>query len=244
MKKIFIDPGHGGAESGAVGNGMLEKELNLYVSRKVKQHLSYNNIETKMSREDDSYVNLSDRTKMANSWGADYFISIHHNSGGGDGYEVIHSIFEGEGKRLALAIAEEFDKTGQNKRRVFSRKNPSDNTDYYAVIRNSIMPAIITEYAFIDTQDYISVDNEFKLNTEAKAIAKGIVSYLGLTFKDMDNDKTIISDYENHWAKDYIIRVMDEGIFLKADKFRPDHPLTRAEAAAICTRLLEKISKL
>lgn len=243
MKKIFIDPGHGGTESGAVGNGMVEKELNLYVSEKVKEYLVHNDFEVKMSRESDEHINLSDRSKMANDWGADYFISIHHNSGGGDGYEVIYSIFEGESKKLALAIGEEFDKTGQNKRRIFSRKNQAGDADYYAVIRQSSMPAVITEYAFIDTMDYIAVDSENELNAEAKAIAKGIVDYLGLTFKDINNEKSIMTDYQKHWAKDYIKRVMDEEIFLKTDKFRPDDPLTRAEAAVICSRLLDKLSK-
>ena len=47
---------------------------------------------------------------MSNDWGADVFLSIHHNAGGGDGYELIHSIYAGEGLELSEFIGLEFDK--------------------------------------------------------------------------------------------------------------------------------------
>lgn len=176
--RIFIDPGHGGWESGAVANGFVEKALNLKVALKLRDLLQIHGIEVKMSRETDVYVELSERCRMANVWGADYFISVHHNAGGGDGYEVIHSIYAGAGKALAEAIGKEFSKTGQNCRRIFSRQGTSG--DYYCVIRQTAMPAVITEYAFLDTVDVQAVDSPEKLEQEARAICEAVLAYLGI----------------------------------------------------------------
>lgn len=177
--KVFIDPGHGGADTGAVANGIQEKVINLVVAKKVRELLQQSGIEVMMSRETDVDVGLSERCKMANQWGADYFISIHHNAGGGDGYEVIHSIYHGKGEQLAQAVGKEFDKTGQNCRRIFSRQG--QNGDYYCVIRETAMPAIITEYAFLDTKDVEAVDTTEELYIEATAIARGFCSFVGIT---------------------------------------------------------------
>src|SRR5690606_41982785 len=72
MPKIFIDPGHGGKDSGAVGNGLKEKDIVLYVALRMKHILQdeYTNAEVKLSREKDVFVELSERARMANAWGA------------------------------------------------------------------------------------------------------------------------------------------------------------------------------
>jgi len=177
--KVFIDPGHGGSDPGAVANGIQEKVINLVVAKKLKELLLQSGIEVRMSRETDAAVDLNERCRMANQWGADFFISVHYNAGGGDGYEVIHSIYHGKGEQLAQAIGKEFDKTGQNCRRIFSRQG--QNGDYYCVIRETSMPAIITEYAFLDTRDVEAVDTTEELYIEAAAIARGFCSFAGIT---------------------------------------------------------------
>lgn len=84
MVKIFIDPGHGGNDPGAAGNGLREKDLTLKISKKIKAKLAnYENVQVKLSREDDRTLSLKQRTDMANKWGADYLISVHVNSAGG-----------------------------------------------------------------------------------------------------------------------------------------------------------------
>lgn len=179
--KIFIDPGHGGGDPGAVANSIQEKVINLVVAKKVKELLQKSGIDVKMSRETDVAVDLNERCRMANQWGADFFISIHHNAGGGDGYEVIHSIYHGKGEQLAQAVGDEFGKTGQNCRRIFSRQG--QNGDYYCVIRETAMPAIITEFAFLDTKDVEAVDTTAELHGEAAAIAQGFCKYVGISVK-------------------------------------------------------------
>lgn len=182
-KKIFIDVGHGGSDPGAQANGIIEKNINLIVALKLKELLLNRGFQVKLSREIDGYLALTERCNMANSWGADYFISIHHNAGGGDGWEIIHSIHteKSEGDELAKYVGEEFNKTGQNMRRIFSKESTNyPGTDYFTVIAKAKMPAIITEYAFLDSADYKAVDSVDKLHREAQAIADGLCNYLGI----------------------------------------------------------------
>src|SRR5699024_2545295 len=94
--KLYLDPGHGGSDNGASGNGLKEKDINLEIALKIRSILNsdYKNVEVKMSSTKDSTVSLSERTNEANNWGADYFLSIHCNSfnGSAQGYEdYIHS---------------------------------------------------------------------------------------------------------------------------------------------------------
>jgi N-acetylmuramoyl-L-alanine amidase len=89
---VVVDPGHGGTNRGSVGGtGYLEKEFNLALARKVKSAIEARGIEVMMTRNDDRYVSLETRTELANSVGADLFLSIHANgftNRGAAGFEV------------------------------------------------------------------------------------------------------------------------------------------------------------
>src|SRR5699024_992208 len=94
MQKNIIDPLRAETDSGATGNGLQEKNVTLSIATRVRDMLinEYSNATVKMSRTGDQTVSLMQRTNDANSWGADYFLSIHINAGGGTGYEdYIHS---------------------------------------------------------------------------------------------------------------------------------------------------------
>ncbi len=178
--KIYIDAGHGGTESGAVANGIVEKDINLIVSNEVIRLLKrHENIEVLTTRTNDTTISLGERTTKANNLKADFFISIHHNAGQGDGYEIIHALSGGKGKELAESIAKEFDKLGQNRRRVFARESETTKgKNYYHVINATNMPSIITEFAFIDSKDREIVDTNEELIAEANAIYNGIINFL------------------------------------------------------------------
>jgi N-acetylmuramoyl-L-alanine amidase len=78
---IVIDPGHGGEDEGAIGpSGMMEKDLNLAISKELAKLLEDSGYYVILTRDDDRFVPLSDRTKIANEAGADIFISIHANA--------------------------------------------------------------------------------------------------------------------------------------------------------------------
>jgi N-acetylmuramoyl-L-alanine amidase len=77
---VVIDPGHGGDNFGSIGpSGYMEKEFNLEVSRRLKKGLEREGIEAILTRNEDAFVDLETRTEVANSVGADLFISMHAN---------------------------------------------------------------------------------------------------------------------------------------------------------------------
>ena len=171
------------------------------------------------------YLSLTERTNIANAWGANYFISVHHNAGGGDGWEVIHTIHtsKSEGDELADAIGEEFTKTGQNMRRIFSRESTNyPGTDYYTVINKTKMAAVITEFAFLDTEDYKEVDSVEELHREAQAICNGLCNYLGIDNTPVVESKPV---EVHHWADDAYSYLQKCGLVLHEKRF--DDTITR-----------------
>lgn len=76
---VILDPGHGGADSGAVAQGMVEKDLNLDVARRVAQALRLRGVVVRMTREDDRFVSLAGRVTMGNAAAGAIFVSIHFN---------------------------------------------------------------------------------------------------------------------------------------------------------------------
>lgn len=181
MTKIFIDPGHGGNDPGAVSNGLVEKSMNLITADACVEELKKYDIAVAMSRNDDRDVSLWTRASMANSWGADYVVSIHYNAGGGDGAEVIHSVFYGEGTELSRTILKRIvSETGQNSRGELVKWNSTNTADYFGMIRDTKAPACIIESAFIDSGDRYIADTEEKQRIFGRAIAHGILDYLNV----------------------------------------------------------------
>lgn len=79
-KVIVIDPGHGGKDSGAVGNGYFEKDIVLSVSAQLAERLRAMGYTVHLTRANDTFIELKDRTKFANDKEADLFISVHANA--------------------------------------------------------------------------------------------------------------------------------------------------------------------
>ena len=89
--RIVVDPGHGGKDPGAVRSRVREKDLNLSVSKELYRLLKKGGFEVKITRDDDTFIPLSGRSKMANNFKADLFVSVHTNSSknrNANGFEV------------------------------------------------------------------------------------------------------------------------------------------------------------
>jgi len=195
---IVLDPGHGGYDGGANGNGVNEKDLTLKIAKYCKKYLEQQgNAKVYMTRNDDTYVSLAGRVDYAASVNANLFVSIHLNSGGGHGAEVYYpnsnyrSDIGSEGKTLAQSVQDELIALGIYSRGIKIRnsqdsKYPDGSTqDYYAVIQRSKragFPGIIIEHAFIDsTNDFSAfLNSDEKLERLGKADATGILKYLGI----------------------------------------------------------------
>ncbi|MBI4529329.1 MAG: N-acetylmuramoyl-L-alanine amidase [Deltaproteobacteria bacterium] len=82
IRKIVLDPGHGGKDPGAIGiGGVAEKDIVLSVARKLAKKLKREmGIDVVLTRQDDTFVPLEDRTAIANAEEADLFISLHTNA--------------------------------------------------------------------------------------------------------------------------------------------------------------------
>ncbi|MDO8536330.1 MAG: N-acetylmuramoyl-L-alanine amidase [Candidatus Omnitrophota bacterium] len=82
IKAIVIDAGHGGKDPGAIGRrmGIKERDLTLSIARKLKRILEDNGIRVIMTRDSDSFIPLPERARIANSSGADLFVSVHINA--------------------------------------------------------------------------------------------------------------------------------------------------------------------
>ncbi|MCX6074915.1 MAG: N-acetylmuramoyl-L-alanine amidase [Campylobacterales bacterium] len=79
-KVIVIDPGHGGKDSGATGNGHLEKDIVLQIGLELAKQLRAQGYTVHMTRSNDTFIELKDRTKFANEKMADLFLSVHANA--------------------------------------------------------------------------------------------------------------------------------------------------------------------
>lgn len=78
---IVLDPGHGGHDPGAIGRtGLREKEVTLDIARRLKDLLSHDGFRVVMTRGDDRFISLGRRSQIANSQGADLYVSIHANA--------------------------------------------------------------------------------------------------------------------------------------------------------------------
>lgn len=183
--RVWLDAGHGGTDSGACANGLKEKQLNLVATLECRNVLADHGVIVGLTRTGDTTHSINQRCQLANNWNADYFVSIHHNAGGGDGAEAIHSIAYGKGEELAKSIVGEIKShTGQNLRpkATFAKKS-SSGADYYGVIRGTKMKAVIVECAFLDSADHKIVDTVAEQKAMGVAIAKGILKFLGIAYK-------------------------------------------------------------
>ena len=176
MKKIYINPGHGDSDPGAVGYE-TERQLNVAVSRFMGDYLQANyQCEIKMNP--GAMESLTDICKEANGWGADLFVSNHFNAGGGDGYEAL---VYGQSR---VALGRIFEKhilaIGQNSRGVKLRPG-------LTVLKNTNMPAIVNEGAFVDNLKDISQWNDTReLQLLGEAYGKAAAEFLGLEKRESD----------------------------------------------------------
>lgn len=186
-KKVYIDPGHGGHDPGAVDGLSLtdhiyteEEDLNLALSLLVNTALERCGFLTKMSRTTDVYPSLSARSSGANTWGADIFLSIHFNAAGSTarGVEILYHSGSTQGKRLSQNIFPFLAATTP-----WSDRTVRADTRGLHVLRATNMPAALVEAEFIT-----NVEAEILVNTPqwqllaGEAIAQGVCAYFGVKY--------------------------------------------------------------
>lgn len=181
-KIVMLDPGHGGEDSGAISGKTYEKTINLAISQKLRTYLELGDSYVLMTRVDDKALARNKQSDMykrkiiANTSGADIFVSVHQNSyrySGVSGAQVFYFGKSEKSKLLAECIQAEI----KNFAIPSNRHNVSPNTDYY-VLRQTTMPSVLVECGYIS-----NYGDKSKLTTEeyqekmAWAIYMGILKY-------------------------------------------------------------------
>lgn len=185
MATICIDAGHNstGYDTGAEGNGLREQDLTLDIAKRLKPLLELNGFSVVMTRIGDSvsnntslYNSLKSRIDVAENAGADLFLSIHINAGGGTGQEVLIYSGGGNAERCANTVLPYLVQAG-------SWANRGVKVENIMVLRETSMSAILTENGFVDTSsDAEKLSNANFRQSLAVAHAKGICAYFGVNF--------------------------------------------------------------
>lgn len=180
---ICLDAGHGGDDPGAVFGERQEKDDNLAVVLAVRDALAregHDNLEIILTRPDDTGLDLESRTDFANKHKATLFVSVHRNSGGGQGVETwISAENQTHENQLAKLIHKGLMEAGVSKDRGVKKGTASNPYASYYVVGNTKMPACLIELGFIDSEtDNVLLDEH--LQDYAQAIADGLLHMVKL----------------------------------------------------------------
>ena len=183
IKKVVLDSGHGGEDPGTIANGITEKDYTLKISEYIHNRLDEMGVPNAMTRTSDVTLTPSERPKKVQSFygnGGDVIVvSNHINAGSGDGAEIIYALRNNDA--FARKIATEFENAGQNVRKYYQRRLPSNPAkDYYYIMRDTPNnETVIVEYGFADStgDDISQLKNNWK--KLAEAVTKAIVEYAG-----------------------------------------------------------------
>ncbi len=216
IEGVIVDAGHGGIDSGAVGNGLLEKDLNLKISQYIYNRLKELGIPAKMTREEDIYLPKNERVKkvldLYNNSPNTILIANHINAGGAEGAEVVYSLKNNS--TLADIVLKNLGEAGQIKRKTYQRRLPENpNKDYYYILRETgNTEPILIEYGFIDN---VKDSNKLKsnINNYGEAVVKAITEYIGYPYKEPNNNEEIIP------AEEYYIVQKGDTLYSISRKF-------------------------
>ena len=256
-KVIVLDPGHGGSDPGAVGNGLREKDLTLDICKRIKKYLdnNYTDINVYMTRTTDKYLSLSQRAQFANSKKADLFVSVHINAGGGTGYEDF--IYNKLSNSSTTAKMRDTFHKEVVKEQSFWRNRGKKKANF-AVLRETKMAAILTENGFIDTKsDANKLKSNTYLNRIAKGHAEGIAKALGLKKKSKPKKSTSSSKKSSSSSKktstskstytgnsivDYLKSIGEDSSFANRKRLAAKHGIKNYTGTA--SQNLELLNKL
>jgi N-acetylmuramoyl-L-alanine amidase len=203
LRTIVIDPGHGGSDRGTRGRSSFEKVMTLDVAKRVERDLAGSGLRVVMTRTADTTVALEDRVQFARAKGADLYVSIHFNSGGGsaEGIETYCTAPAGASSTANFSGSGGDREAGGYRDAVTNNRYDGPNAwlahcvqksllqatraldrgvrrSRFYVLRYANCPAILTECGFLtsSSEEQRILRSDYR-ETLAKAIADGIMAY-------------------------------------------------------------------
>ena len=204
---VIVDAGHGGTDPGSSNGDIIEKDYTLKIANYMYNRFKDLGIPTVITRSEDVTLNPTDRINVITpniTSSDDIVISNHLNAGGGDGAEIVYALRNDD--TLSKMILDNIEETGQNIRKWYQRKLPSNpNRDYYYIIRNtSPAESILVEYAFLDStkDDRKQIKNDWE--KWAEAVVKAVADYKGYNYTtpgaNTVNDTYTVARGDSLWS--------------------------------------------
>lgn len=234
MPIVMLDPGHGGSDPGAQGNGLVEKNLALDMARKTRDWLlMHYEVDVRLTRDSDTLIPLSERAQIANQLGADYFVSLHHNAAGGQGFESF--VYPGTRNQRAGQLQDVVHSGIMQFLGPLGIRDRGKKEANFAVLRQTSMPAILIEYLFVDhPTDANWLRSESFRNQLANATAKAIGAALNLRERFPANTPD--------WKREAVEWMFQEGLLTNEDwKNATENPLPLWAEAIVLRRLYDKL---
>lgn len=186
--RIAIDYGHGGSDSGAVANGVYEKNINKLVGERVKYHLERHGQTVILTRHNDEYVSLDERVNIINRNNCDIGISLHCNSFSNPSAQGVEIYTWGNGSRETLLAKKVLDNIISAK---LYTKNRGMKQEQFRVLSPQI-PICLLEMGFISNlQDKNLIMNN--IENFAIAITKGLLEFDNISYK-AENKESILGE--------------------------------------------------
>lgn len=186
-KKIVVDPGHGGAETGAISHGIVEKEAALAVAQKVKRQLEAEGAQVVLTVDEHfqefRMLPLAERASIAKRVDGDLFISIHFNS---NPYRYVHGTEtyynKSEYKKAKNPYPKESEKLAKSiQQHLVNEIKTQDlgiKENVFHVLRNNTVPSALVEVGFLTNKEEASkIKTEAFKEDTALGITKGIIHY-------------------------------------------------------------------
>jgi N-acetylmuramoyl-L-alanine amidase len=245
MAIIVLDPAHGGEDFGAISKkGLLEKDVTLGIALKTAEYLRQVGVDVRLTRTTDQTMNLSQRTQYANNIGADLYICIHINEGGGTGFESF--IYTTTSDTATLFANNTIHRKLAAYFSNFSLPDRGEKRGEFFVLRDTLMPACILECGFMDhSVDAELLSHQGFIYGLALFLAQGIANVFGYpepsrTAKQISKYYMDVVEGMEH-AQSYIDFLFEKGIMLGDGKghFLPMDSMNRMTFAIVLGRAIQ-----
>ncbi|HBI04259.1 MAG TPA: N-acetylmuramoyl-L-alanine amidase [Paenibacillaceae bacterium] len=245
MPIIVLDPAHGGEDIGAISKkGLLEKDVTLAIALKTAEYLRQVGVDVRLTRTIDQSMNLSQRTQYANNIGADLFICIHINEGGGTGFESY--IYTTVSDTATIFANNTMHRKLAGYFNNFGLADRGEKRGDFFVLRDTLMPASILECGFMDHPvDAELLSHQGFIYGLALSLSQSIANVFGYpepsrTAKQISNYYMDVVEGMEH-AQHYIDFLFEKGIMLGDGKghFMPLDSMNRMTFAIILGRAIE-----